>query len=1005
MPFFKPSLLAGTHRLEFTRWFILFFCFLAAPLYVSCQNFTPDPDWRFENFNSQNHFINRDLNNIAIDKNGYVWTSSSGIQRFDGYKTIDFNSFNEVNGGLKSNTTDLIADKNGRIWVISGGLCYYDDAAGKFIYVQPDPKRPLNGADFMTIKDNCLWFIGEYGLEKLDLQSLKITYTSLLHVANPLGNFFVDDHTILVSSREKVYFYDIKTDTYSTKTFIHNQSLIKIFSVATSGATVFLGTNHGLYILKDTKDFSPTGSVTPDIIVDDLLFMPRDKVKQYLFLATEGSGILVYNTIKNKVEFTYAHDDNNPFSLASNVISSFRVDSAGRLWAASGSGISMLDINNQQLKMRFFGKSNISNIVRDKYDSTKVWMSSFSLGMICINWETKQVEKVYNTDPRMRIIYDCKQIAKNKWLLATSKKILEWDSRRGIVSEKEMPVPDSLRLSCDISKLIVVNDNTCFAATNMGLFKYDLIAKKVTPEVVYNKAEKAEDPLQYILLNGFYDNGVLWMASRNGLLSYNTTTHDTRTYRGKGTNSDYFFFDINKASNNRIISASAAGITIFNKDTKSFRVINSFANLTKPVCVSVFSRANRVWIGTEMGLINYDLDSNKAERVEQGDPLTQIPPSSPFTRINDNIVIGYPAGYAYFTSGPKETLAPSDPIIQSVSINNLPVLQQFSALKDSRKMTFGHSDNSINIAFTAFLYPNPDNVSFRYRLTGAHARGHNAGDERSANFAQLEPGDYTFDVQSGNNNGAWNKHLASFNFVINPPYWGTWWFRTLVTIAIAIVLYRLYRYRIDHLLAIERIRERIASDFHDDIGAALSSISIFSEVADTQLEEELPHVQTREIIGHISSQSHAMLDAMDDIIWAVNPQNDHFTDLAVRMREFAIPLLEAKNIEFDIKIPEEILNTRIKMEARKNIFLIFKECINNILKHSGCSAMTVSVSKLNNQLELVISDNGVGFDIDAKNSRNGLKNMQKRASEINGTMFVKTRKGNGTVSRLLVNTI
>jgi signal transduction histidine kinase len=226
-----------------------------------------------------------------------------------------------------------------------------------------------------------------------------------------------------------------------------------------------------------------------------------------------------------------------------------------------------------------------------------------------------------------------------------------------------------------------------------------------------------------------------------------------------------------------------------------------------------------------------------------------------------------------------------------------------------------------------------------------------------------------------------------------------------VIVLIAFGLYRLYLYRVKNLLAIERIRAKIPSDFHDDIGSALSSISIFSEVADKQLKQQSPSEETREIVGHIAWQSRAMLDAMDDIIWAVNPQNDHLNDLAVRMHEFAVPLLEAMNIRFDINVGEDILNTQIKMDARKNIFMIFKECINNIVKHSCCTAMSVAVKKLNNQLELVITDNGKGFDTNTPSSRNGLKNMQKRAREINGSIQVISQPGDGTVTTLIVNII
>jgi signal transduction histidine kinase len=123
------------------------------------------------------------------------------------------------------------------------------------------------------------------------------------------------------------------------------------------------------------------------------------------------------------------------------------------------------------------------------------------------------------------------------------------------------------------------------------------------------------------------------------------------------------------------------------------------------------------------------------------------------------------------------------------------------------------------------------------------------------------------------------------------------------------------------------------------------------------------------------------------------------------MREFAIPLLEASKIKFDINIQEDIRSTSISMEARKNIFMVFKECINNILKHSCCTAMQVSVKKLNNQLEFVIADNGKGFDMQAQSNRNGLKNIRRRAGEIKGTLQISSGPGSGTTVRLLVNTI
>jgi two-component sensor histidine kinase len=564
-------------------------------------------------------------------------------------------------------------------------------------------------------------------------------------------------------------------------------------------------------------------------------------------------------------------------------------------------------------------------------------------------------------------------------------------------------VPDSIGPAYYIRRIITADVNTCFLTTSAGLFKYNLLTHQVTAASV-SKSKNIEDQFKYNLQNGFYDNGRLWIASRNGLFTYDISTGTTDIYSGKGLQTDYYLFDVSNAANNQVVCAAGDGITLFNKKTKTFKIVNSLANLYKPDCENVIGSKKTVWISSEFGILNYDPGTRKSLSFQQASWM-QFFPGSPFSVIGNEIVFGFSDGIAYFTPALKDNLAPSDPVIESVYVNNQPALPQNANGAASQKLVFSHADNSINIAFTAFLYNDPDHIKFRYRLIGADSKWLYTADQRSANYAQLPPGDYTFYVQCGNKNAIWNNNPASFSFVINPPYWATWWFRTLAILLIVFALYWLYRYRIKNILAIQKIRERIASDFHDDIGTALSSISIFSEVADTQLEEKLPHEQTREIISHISFQSRAMLDAMDDIIWAVNPQNDHLYDLAVRMREFAIPLLEARNIQFDIEIQEDILNTRIKMEARKNLFLIFKECINNILKHSGCTAMTVAVNRLNNQLELIITDNGKGFNLAALHTRNGLKNMQKRAVEINGNIKVTTAPGKGTVTRLLVNII
>lgn len=969
------------------------------PLGVWAQVFTPNPDWQFQNYNSQNHFISREIADVAIDKHGYVWVSSSGVQRFDGYRTLDFNTFDDDNGGLKSNTADVIADEIGRIWVGSDGLCFYNDTSGRFNYVGAGARYPLKYAYCFWAQKQCLWLNCAYGLAKVDLQSLKVSFTSLTTVTDALCTRPINDSTLLVSSRQRVYIYNIPKDTYKAYTFIYDHALVKIFTVKNSGNDIFLGTNRGLFMLKNMNEVVLADEQLKDIEISDLFFLPADKQKKYLFVATQGNGLLVWNTVLKKVEFAYTHDDNNPYSLPSNIVNKCVSDKNGKLWISTAVGLSMLDITNQQWKMRLLktplsDEFYINKVAIDKYDSTRVWMLSFTQGMVSVDWKTKRIEKIYNQGLDALKLYDFEQLSKSKWLLVTQKKVIEWDTRLGILTEKKLPVSDSLALVYNIRTIIRADAKTCFLNTNRGLFKYDLPSHAITVAAQNNKSKKIED-LQYDLQRGFYDNGILWIASRGGLFSYDIAQNKVIIYRGKGVLDDYFFFDCVTAPYNQVICASGGGITLFNKQTKQFKVINTIAGLNHPDCENVICTGDKVWIKTEPGILNYDLVTHQSVRAELQTPLVQIFPGSPFTFINKDIVIGFRNGYAYFSPDLKNILMPSDPVIEKIYVNNQPLLKDHDDQTGKQRSVFRYFDNSINIAFTAFLYSDPDHINFRYKLKGADPDWQYTHDERGANYAQLKPGDYTFYVQSGNKNGVWNNSPAVFSFVIEPPYWATWWFRLAIVVGIAFVLYRLYLYQIKHIKAIVSIRESIAADFHDDLGSTLSSISIFSQVAMQKAETDLPAAQT--MVADIGMRARAMIHSMNDMVWAIKPENDNLYRLMQRMEEFSYPVAEAKDVQIVFLMDKSLFDIKTDMLRRKNLFLIFKEAFNNAIKYSGANKIEVRFDiKQKKTLVMCVTDNGSGFDLGQIKRGNGLGNMQKRATEIKGTLKVVTSPGAGT---------
>lgn len=213
------------------------------------------------------------------------------------------------------------------------------------------------------------------------------------------------------------------------------------------------------------------------------------------------------------------------------------------------------------------------------------------------------------------------------------------------------------------------------------------------------------------------------------------------------------------------------------------------------------------------------------------------------------------------------------------------------------------------------------------------------------------------------------------------------------------IVYLGNRNKLKNLEEKQKLRNKIAEDLHDEVGSTLSSISILSNIAQKNLQQN-QWEKTESIVNKISRDSRTTLDAMDDIIWSVNPGNDSLRLVILRLKEFANPLLEAQEIECVFKIPSDTENVIVGMIPRRNLYLIAKEAINNAAKYAQASKVVVEIQKQANELILNVEDNGKGFDTEAPSSRNGLKNMEKRANEIAGKLTVTSMINKGTMVRL-----
>ena len=222
-------------------------------------------------------------------------------------------------------------------------------------------------------------------------------------------------------------------------------------------------------------------------------------------------------------------------------------------------------------------------------------------------------------------------------------------------------------------------------------------------------------------------------------------------------------------------------------------------------------------------------------------------------------------------------------------------------------------------------------------------------------------------------------------------------------IVIASIVYSLYSYRVKRLLEIERIKNRLASDLHDDIATNLSSIAMFSQIIqDESKKSNVISPMMNQLMEKITAMSQDSVSSIRDIIWAIDPKQETIYDLLLRARDSFIMHCRAKNIDFNLDLPEkeQLPKQNLAPEERKNIWLLIKEAVTNSIKHSCATEIALHAVYKNHTINIIIIDNGKGFDTSAGYSGKGMNTMKKRAENLGGEVTVVSNPGQGTIINL-----
>ncbi len=307
-----------------------------------------------------------------------------------------------------------------------------------------------------------------------------------------------------------------------------------------------------------------------------------------------------------------------------------------------------------------------------------------------------------------------------------------------------------------------------------------------------------------------------------------------------------------------------------------------------------------------------------------------------------------------------------------------------------RSPVLDYSDNNLRFTYAAASYHAPEQTEYRVKLEGFDAEWSSWTREVQRDYTNIPEGSYRFLVEARNVYGVISA-ADPFLFTVLPPWYRTWWAYLFYLLTATGILYTAYRIRVNQILRVQRIRNRIAGDLHDEVSATLSSISFFARA----IKEDRYRGDKNRFVELISQSAGEAKEKISDIVWAINPEHDDWKSFLSKCRRYASDLLESRNIRYQLNIDENMPG-KLDMQLRQHLWMIFKEMITNVARHSEAVQVEVTLKQSGGMLILVVQDDGKGFDSGATTAGHGVANIRQRAESIGAHVTLETGPGMGT---------
>ncbi|HPE56516.1 MAG TPA: two-component regulator propeller domain-containing protein [Bacteroidales bacterium] len=986
---------------------------------------------------NENSLSSNYIYDVYEDNEGVLWVATFGG---------GLNSIHPETGEIKAHEMipedeNIIPDERifsiseypeGILWIgCNGGLIRYNKRTSKARLFTGNKKSEdiyFNNYVGIVCPDELgnIWFQTDSGLTKIDTSNLNIEYFKKSPYSNKYKMGFIQDiksipNGVLVACDDGLLLIDEK----------HKRD----------------------ELLLSTEQFNSGGRETS--------FLEFDILKPDHYLIGSNQGLIIYDHKTGRIS-RYQANAYDPKSLTHNSILSICKSRDGVLWLGTRNGINIIESLEPDFKhiRSIPGESGMSsnNVTSFMEMNDSLFWIGTTNGLNLYNKNTYEF-KVYNAEQGNS------GMLLSGYILSLYKdsKNRQWVGTRGGGFYKIIPHGDRINFK-QIQPLndTLFNINTHYfrerengnlwvGTGGQGLWEYDPDRNLIKRYESTLDAGGLNHSFVFCFHEDTFNN--LWTGTPSGGLNMlNTQSGRFLFFLNNPENlhsiNNDIILSIYEDSNNKLWVGTNDGLAKFipTLDSDVFPLINQSRQLNQDTLFINFGLAegfpntviygmledehDQLWISTNSGLVVFDTKNEtviKTFDVSDGLQSNEFNQNAFYTDAHGQFYFGGVNGFNIFN--PDEVTGNNfkpQMLITGLSIFNKPLqinkpnedgLYLDKSISNTEKINLSWKDRVITFHFAGLSYKSPEKNQYSYKLEGFNNDWVMAGNNRSATYTQLDPGTYTFRVKAANNSGIWDEAGSSLIIHISTPPWLAWYAYTLYILIIVGIAYLFIRYRIRRATrkirlqaTIDRAREeerevfrkQSAADFHDEAGNKITKLTLFTEMARSELENK---TQLENYLGKIQQNITELSSGMRDFLWVMDPQHDSLFETIARLKDFGESLLTETGVNFIVKgIQLDLQEINLSMNARRDILQIFKEAMNNAAKYAKANNITLEVIKENNQFKIKLEDDGRGFNLqNLDNKRYGLRIMKERTQKIGGELIINSGENSGTSISLKCN--